>query len=140
MTQDSIVSKKEQLVDLEKSEKEAQRLQSALTRQPISRASVLTDEGTEQSEGGNAEGEVSTSPQGVQRERDDENYAGSSSVMTSTLRRRGTGIGLLNALSHSLHGMMDVDPETARRNNITKIRENVTQVHILYTLCLCIIV
>jgi hypothetical protein len=33
------------------------------------------------------------------------------------------GMGLLNALSYTLHGMMDVDPETARRNGITKTRE-----------------
>jgi sorting nexin-4 len=38
-------------------------------------------------------------------------------------------MGLLNALSYTLHGMMDVDPETARRNTITKTRENISQVN-----------
>ena len=43
-------------------------------------------------------------------------------------KRRTPGMGLLNALSYTIHGMMDVDPETARRNNITKTRENIAQV------------
>lgn len=126
MTQDSIDSKKEQLVDLEKSEREAQRLQNALTRRPLNQSSVLTDDG----DGRDVEGEVST-PQNAPRERDDESYVGSS-TMTSSSRRRGTGMGLLNALSYSLHGMMDVDPEAARRNNITKTRESIVQVHAMY--------
>ena len=37
-------------------------------------------------------------------------------------------MGLLSALSYTLHGMMDVDPETARRNTITKTRESISQV------------
>jgi len=36
-------------------------------------------------------------------------------------------MGLLNALSYTLHGMMDVDPETARRNGIGKTRETISQ-------------
>ncbi|KAF7356849.1 Sorting nexin-41 [Mycena venus] len=36
-------------------------------------------------------------------------------------------MGLLNAISYTLHGMMDVDPETARRNGITKARESISQ-------------
>jgi sorting nexin-4 len=39
-------------------------------------------------------------------------------------------MGLLDALSYTLHGMMDVDPETARRNGITKTRETISQVSI----------
>jgi len=42
-------------------------------------------------------------------------------------RRTGSGMGLLNALSYTLHGMMDVDPETARRNGISKTRETISQ-------------
>lgn len=37
-------------------------------------------------------------------------------------------MGLLSALSYTLHGMMDVDPETARRNSITKNKETISQV------------
>ncbi|KAI6023754.1 hypothetical protein BKA83DRAFT_4263393 [Pisolithus microcarpus] len=42
-------------------------------------------------------------------------------------RRRAPGMGFLNALSYTLHGMMDVDPETARRNGISKTRETISQ-------------
>ncbi|KAI8146304.1 hypothetical protein BJV82DRAFT_643459 [Fennellomyces sp. T-0311] len=34
---------------------------------------------------------------------------------------------LLNAMSYTLQGMMDVDPEATRRNQIAKLKENVTQ-------------
>lgn len=36
-------------------------------------------------------------------------------------------MGLLSALSYTLHGMMDADPETARRNGISKTRETISQ-------------
>ncbi|GJJ11248.1 hypothetical protein Clacol_005480 [Clathrus columnatus] len=121
MTQDSIDSKKEQLADLEKSEREAQRLQSALTRKPLSQGSVLTDDRGEERE--NVQGRISSE----HREPEDESHISSSSITASSSRRRGTGMGLLNALSYSLHGMMDVDPETARRNSITKTRESLAQ-------------
>ncbi|KAF8310081.1 hypothetical protein DL93DRAFT_2062389 [Clavulina sp. PMI_390] len=46
----------------------------------------------------------------------------------STTRKSGKGIGsgFISALSHSIHGMMDVDPEAARRSNISKTRENIS--------------
>ncbi|KAI9256575.1 hypothetical protein BDA99DRAFT_516806 [Phascolomyces articulosus] len=34
---------------------------------------------------------------------------------------------LLNAMSYTIQGMMDVDPEATRRNQIAKLRENVAQ-------------
>jgi len=36
-------------------------------------------------------------------------------------------MGLLSALSYTLHGMMDADPESARRSGISKTRENISQ-------------
>ena len=39
-------------------------------------------------------------------------------------------MGLLSALSYTLHGMMDADPETARRNGISKTRETISQVRL----------
>jgi sorting nexin-41/42 len=35
---------------------------------------------------------------------------------------------LFGRLSHAVHGIVDVDPETTRRNNIGKTRENIVQV------------
>lgn len=48
---------------------------------------------------------------------------------SSTHRRsKPPGSGLLSALSHSIHGIMDVDPEAARRSNISKTRDAISQV------------
>ncbi|KAF8517988.1 hypothetical protein BU17DRAFT_91413 [Hysterangium stoloniferum] len=116
MTQDSIELKREALEDLEKSEREARRLESALSRRSINQGSVLTDE--EQLGGAN-----------VGRAEENHQEAYSSSSRTPTIRKRGSGngIGLLNAITYSIHGMIDSDPETARRNNITKGRESLSQ-------------
>ena len=37
-------------------------------------------------------------------------------------------MGLLSALSYTIHGMMDADPESARRSGISKTRETISQV------------
>ena len=121
MTQDGIEAKKEQLEDLEKSEREARRLESALNRRSLNQGSVLTGENP--SADGKDGGDVG---EGEQQSEDREQQAYTSS-QSSSPRRRGGGLGLLNAISYSLHGMMDVDPETARRNSITKTRESLSQ-------------
>lgn len=114
MTQESLDSKRGQLEDLESSEREANRLASALTRgRPES-----SDPTSVEAEGGDATGDTQ-SPSSVPP------HPGSNPARRRT---RPPGSGLLNALSYTLHGMMDVDPETARRNNITKLRENISQV------------
>ncbi|KAF7308683.1 Sorting nexin-41 [Mycena chlorophos] len=112
MTQDSLESKREQLDELEKSEREAQRLAQALGR-----------------------GRVASDPSAPSQEQDGESPAQDQAQSAylpphpgpSPSRRRAPGMGFLNALSYTLHGMMDVDPETARRNGITKSRENISQ-------------
>ena len=53
-------------------------------------------------------------------------------------RTKILGAGLLNALSYTLHGMMDADPETARRNGITKTRENISLVCLSIRVIFCI--
>ncbi|PPQ79696.1 hypothetical protein CVT25_003270 [Psilocybe cyanescens] len=119
MTQDALETKKEQLEDLEKSEREARRLEEALGKGKINglgpSANLITEGETED----NAE---PTTP--------DPNSAYLPPHPGPNPARRRTktpGMGLLNALSYTLHGMMDVDPETARRNGITKTRENISQ-------------
>lgn len=126
MTQDAIESKKEQLEDLEKSEREARRLESALTRRSLNQGSVLTDEDRE--DDGATQGQDAD-----EGERDPHSGEAGRQVYTaptsqhSSPRKKAGGLGLLNAISYSLHGMMDVDPETARRNSITKTRESLSQ-------------
>ncbi|KAF7308733.1 Sorting nexin-41 [Mycena kentingensis (nom. inval.)] len=112
MTQDSLENKREQLEELEKSEREARRLEQALGR-----------------------GRVASDPSAPTFEDRDEDGAQQTSHSAylpphpgpSPSKRRAPGMGLLNAISYTLHGMMDVDPETARRNGITKSRENISQ-------------
>jgi sorting nexin-4 len=119
MTQDALESKREQLEELEKSEREARRLEEALSRGKVTLASAT----------------VEASPEGETQE----SSTGPSSPNSTFLpphpgpnparrRTKVPGAGLLNALSYTLHGIMDVDPETARRNGITKTRENISQV------------
>jgi hypothetical protein len=118
MTQDSLEAKKEHLEELEKSEREAKRLEEALGRGRIQRS--MSDPGEPRAEG-----------EGGERPTQEETR---SSVILpphpgpNPLRRRAPGMGFLNALTYTLHGMIDADPETARRNSISKNRESISQV------------
>lgn len=43
-------------------------------------------------------------------------------------KRRSTRLNVFSALSHTIHGIIDVDPEATRRNNIGKTRDAIVQV------------
>lgn len=118
MTQDALESKREQLEDLEKSEREAKRLEEALGRGKQNGAASLASPTSD------IEGEETREPVSPSAP-----YLPPHPGPNPTRRRvKAPGMGLLNALSYTLHGMMDVDPETVRRNGITKTRENISQV------------
>jgi len=126
MTQDGLAAKRDQLEDLEKSEREARRLEEALGRGRIAGGKPLHSPAERESGGNDAESETES--------QDDSQTPSSSAHLPphpgpNPVRRRTRppGMGLLNALSYTLHGMMDVDPATARRNGITKTRENISQ-------------
>lgn len=125
MTQDALETKREQLEDLEKSEREARRLEEALGKGRVNGVASPTSPVPE------GEGEEHVEP-----------VTPTSSYLPphpgpnpSRRRTKTPGMGLLNALSYTLHGMMDVDPETARRNGITKTRENISQVCAMHETC-----
>ena len=121
MTQDALENKRDQLEDLEKSEREARRLEDALGKGRVSAS--LTIPNQENPEDTPELVTANSLPP----------HPGPSPVRR---RMKPPGMGLLNALSYTLHGMMDVDPETARRNGITKTRENISQVsHLLLHAC-----
>ena len=167
LTQDGLESKREQLEELEKSEKEARRLDEALergkgvTRLPPSPPSFGSGaEGAGPSEWEDAEGpepsELATATaaessaeaagsnvEAAEPQRSHSEDAPRSGPLSTPSylpphpgpspvkrRTRAPGMGFLNALSYTLHGMMDVDPETARRNGITKTRETIAQVEL----------
>ncbi|KAH9946501.1 hypothetical protein B0H21DRAFT_779075 [Amylocystis lapponica] len=123
MTQDSLEAKREQLEELEKSEREARRLEEALGRGRVSRLGASQSLAQPDEEGARTSESA---------EQDDPSPEPSSVYLPphpgpNPVRRRAPGMGFLNALSYTLHGMMDVDPETARRNGITKTRETISQ-------------
>ncbi|KAF8630736.1 hypothetical protein AX17_005331 [Amanita inopinata Kibby_2008] len=140
MTQDSLEIKREQLEELEKSEREARRLEEALGRGRV--VTSLSPSPISESEGGEEHTQATTedamggpgSTEGQQEQEQEQHPSPHSPYLPphpgpSPVRRRARapGMGLLNALSYTLHGMMDVDPETARRNGISKTRETISQ-------------
>ncbi|KAH0836572.1 hypothetical protein J3R83DRAFT_8272 [Lanmaoa asiatica] len=110
MTQDGLEGKREMLEEYEKSEREAKRLEEALARGRVDGLANSQSEG-QSSENPDEPGSVYLPP-----------HPG-----PSPYKKRAPGMGFLNALSYTLHGMMDVDPETARRNGIGKTRETISQ-------------
>jgi hypothetical protein len=120
MTQDALENKREQLEDLEKSEREARRLEEALGRGRVSGlSSSLVIPNHENAEDAPELATANSLPP----------HPGPNPARRRT---KPPGMGLLNALSYTLHGIMDVDPETARRNGITKTRENISQVRLSF--------
>lgn len=121
LVQENLEVKKEQLAELEKSESEARRLEAALSKG--------------RSADGLGSSRVTNSPESPSPDQQQSGSEPQSPVPIlphpgpSPVRRKvkPPGMGFLNALSYSLHGLMDVDPETARRNDITKTRENISQ-------------
>lgn len=109
MTKDTLENKRELLEEYEKSEREAKRLEEALARGRVDFSP--RPEGQEENEGPDEPASAYLPPH----------------PEPNPYRRRAPGMGFLNALSYTLHGMMDVDPETARRNGISKTRETISQ-------------
>ena len=162
LTQDGLEGKREQLEELEKSEKEARRLDEALGRgkgltslspsPPSAEAAGPSewDDDIERPEPpepatatvtATATATESTAEAAEPQPSHSEDAPPSQSPPATSSylpphpgpspikrRTRAPGMGFLNALSYTLHGMMDVDPETARRNGITKTRETIAQV------------
>ncbi|KAH9975882.1 hypothetical protein BGW80DRAFT_1295077 [Lactifluus volemus] len=145
MTQDALEARRESLTELEKSEREAKRLAEALDRGrsrsvPAASASDLpspdepNEDGASTGAGeGEGEGEGEREQEGEGEDEEDEQHVNAASVFLpphpgpSPVKRRAPGMGLLSALSYTIHGMMDADPESARRSGISKTRETISQ-------------
>ncbi|CCM00377.1 uncharacterized protein FIBRA_02407 [Fibroporia radiculosa] len=126
MTQDQLETKREQLEELEKSEREAQRLEEALNQGRVSNLSTSRIR-TEENVNGNGNLESQDDSNGADAPQPEPSVYLPPHPGPNPVRRRAPGMGFLNALSYTLHGMMDVDPETARRNSISKTRETISQ-------------
>ncbi|KAH9993693.1 hypothetical protein BJV74DRAFT_832657 [Russula compacta] len=130
MTQDALEARREALTDLEKSEREARRLEDALERgrsRSIAAPAPASNSPTSPNAADETSADTDTREEGNEQ---DENPA---SVFLpphpgpSPTKRRAPGMGLLSALSYTIHGMMDADPESARRSGISKTRETISQ-------------
>lgn len=124
MTQDALAAKREQLEELEKSEREARRLEEALGRGRVQRSSSLP--------GRPASEEPENEDRQAEQEEDHPTQQSLPSLPPhpnpSPVRRRAPGMGFLSALSYTLSSMVDSDPETARRNAISRNKEMTSQV------------
>ena len=130
MTQDALESRRETLTELEKSEREAKRLDDALQR-GRARSAPASVSGSPTSP--NPDDNVKDDSAGVGEEGNEQHDDPASVFLPphpgpSPVKRRAPGMGLLSALSYTLHGMMDTDPESARRSGISKTRETISQV------------
>lgn len=126
MTKAALENKREIMEEYERSEAEAQRLQTALSGSSAGRVGttttrrgtgLLSGEGPEDSIGARSNDPNAQSG----------TSAGSSYSTPMSRRKNSSGGGLLSAISYSIQGMMDVDPETARRNNMSKTKETISQ-------------
>lgn len=107
MTRELLESKRTVLQELERSELEAQRLDKALDR-----VRIVSEDGPA--------AQAAPTPSSA---------AGPSQGSPSTPRKAGAAsYGLFGALTHTFQGMVDVDPESTRRNSIGKTRESIHEV------------
>lgn len=106
-TRELLESKRSVLEELERSEVEAQRLEKALAR-----VRIVGDDGA-----------------AAERALPEESSVGGPNNASSTgsLARKSGG-GLLTALTHTFHGIVDSDPEASRRSSIGKTRESINEV------------
>ncbi|KAH8921283.1 hypothetical protein BT69DRAFT_1221721 [Atractiella rhizophila] len=115
MSRQILDSKQGTLEELERSEAESRRLDRAL-----SRVREIDDEGHVGAHVG--DGISSDSPTPPRNEAE-----GSPSPPEYSSLTGSSTYGFLGALQHTIQGMMDVDPEATRRNNIGKTRDTITQ-------------
>ena len=116
MTRDSLETKKITLEELERSEMEARRLDQALDR-ALTRGRRGERSGDGDSEAPGASQSDLSSSQSVRSQ--------TSTVAPAPAPSGGGRFGFLGALSHTLNGIVDSDPDMTRRNTIGKTREQI---------------
>ena len=129
LTGETLQSKTAQLVSLEKSEQEARRIEGALAR--IEGSQILPQQPVQQRQtpaSPERERVEREEPESPEQEEGEEVVVGGSPRKT---KKRLSGVGKVfgfGKLNYAMKGIIDVDPETTRRNNIGKTREQITQV------------
>lgn len=115
MTRDSLETKKITLEELERSEMEARRLDQALDR-------ALT-----RGKRGERPGETDNEVLGASHSdlSSSQSARSQASTVAPAAPSGGGRFGFLGALSHTLNGIVDSDPDMTRRNTIGKTREQI---------------
>jgi sorting nexin-41/42 len=126
LTRETLTQKANQLATFEKSEQEARRIEASVARiehsQTIPRQQYPPPQPQQE--------EPPSSPE---QEREEEDVTISP---TSPKPRKRLSVGKvfgLSKLGYAMKGIVDVDPETTRRNNIGKTRESISQVFFFVT-------
>src|SRR4051794_24402954 len=129
LTAETLERQKFNLELLEKSEQESKRLEEALAKERgIQDTSI-------QSTQSNPSGENNENIIGENDQHKDHSQNGDVSTFSEGLKshqKRRSGSKLFSVLSHTIHGIMDVDPEATRRNSIGKTRETIIQVSLIF--------
>jgi sorting nexin-41/42 len=130
LTRDTLAAKSAQLTTLEKSEQEARRIEGALARIEGSQIIPRTPQPPPQHHE-----ELPSVPSSPEQERDEDEAI---SPTKQKPKKRLSGVGKVfgfGKLNYAMKGIIDVDPETTRRNNIGKTRESITQVSFPLVFC-----
>ena len=115
---DALGAKRVALDELERSEQEARRLDEALSR-GLSSTKLLDDDSQsnryidEHQENNDNDDHINENETNITNTTIEPNY----------VKGHKNNLSFLGALSQSIQGMMDVDPEATRRNSIGKTRE-----------------
>lgn len=126
LTRDTLAAKSAQLTTLEKSEQEARRIEGALAR--IEGSQIIPRTPQQQQPPPQHQEEIPSVPSSPEQERDEDEAI---SPTKQKPKKRLSGVGKVfgfGKLNYAMKGIIDVDPETTRRNNIGKTRESITQV------------
>ena len=126
---DALGAKRVTLDELERSEQEARRLDEALSR-GLSSTKLLDDDSQsnrysdEHQENNDNDDHINENEQQPSSEvHENETNITNTTIEPTHVKGHKNNLSFLGALSQSIQGMMDVDPEATRRNSIGKTRE-----------------
>jgi len=128
LTAETLEKQKYNLETLEKSEQEAKRLEEALVKERGIQDNSI------QNIQPNPDGENNENTIGENAHDDEHSQGGDVSNLSEGYKshqKRRSSSKLFSVLSHTIHGIMDVDPEATRRNSIGKTRDSIIQVRII---------
>ncbi|CAG8528271.1 4656_t:CDS:2 [Funneliformis mosseae] len=124
LTADTLEKQRGNLESLEKSEQEAKRLEEALAKEQGIQDNSIQDPPP------NPDGENNENLIGENDQSEEQSQNGDLSPLpggNKSHQKRRSGSKLFSVLSHTIHGIIDVDPEATRRNSIGKTRDSIIQ-------------